>query len=362
MPIRAVRSNILLKYSSQQEFSGSNVSVSFNVLLGVEAADGEPLQTTLIPVAFTNLPLKPGVTIPPALASRTYDGIRFDVTSVNADGKSLNELVTATNTQPRKVKLKAFTRMDPTAIDNRGTASVWITVSGIPICSNDVKNCSQPDPTNWSDAYQGGPLNILLKYSSQQEFSGSNVSVSFNVLLGVEAADGEPLQTTLVPVAFANMPLKPGATIPPALASRTYEGIRFDVVSANADGKNLNVLVTATNTQPRKAKLKALTRMDPTAIDNRGTASVWITVSGIPICSNDVKNCSQPEPTNWSDAYQYAPLDILLKYSSQQEFSGSNVSVSFNVLLGVEAADEESLSTKLIPVSFPDLALKLRNP
>jgi hypothetical protein len=55
-----------------------------------------------------------------------------------------------------------------------------------------------------------------------------------------------------------------------ALASRTYKGIRFDVMSVRTDGNNLKLLINATDTQKRDAKLQFFRAPTPQAIDDQG--------------------------------------------------------------------------------------------
>jgi hypothetical protein len=348
----------VLQLSGPAAFSGSSVNVSFNVLLGIESADSGSQQTISVPVVFANLPLKPGAAGLAAQASRTYEGIRFDVMSARTDGNNLKLLVTATDTQKRAAKLQFFSFLTPQAIDNRGGTSNGYRVTGIPDCGNYLANCSTQDAAHWSKLYPDSPLIIILQLSGPAAFSGSSVNVSFNVLLAVETADSGSQQTISVPVVFTNLPLKPGAAGLSAQASRTYEGIRFEVMSVRTDGNDTKLLITATDTQKRDAKLQFFSNPAPQAIDDRGDTSNGYRVTGIPDCANYLANCSAQDAAHWSKLYPDSPLIIILQLSGPAPFSGSNVNVSFNMLLGIEPSDGGSPSTNLIQASFPGLALK----
>jgi hypothetical protein len=335
-------------------------------------AQNNPPQPVAPPAAPATAPVAapPAVSAPEApshpsngaLASRFYEGIRFDVMSVRTDGNNLKLLVNATDTQKRDAKLQFFYNPAPQAMDDRGNTSSFnlSRISGIPSCSQNLDVCSKLDAQYWSKAYPDSALTIVLQFAGRAAFSGSIVNVSFNVLLGIESADGRSQQTISIPVVFTNLPLKPGAAALSAQASRTYEGVRFDVMSVRTDGNNLKLLVTATDTQKRDAKLQFFTTPTPQAIDDRGNTSRdnLFQISGIPSCSYNLDVCSKLDAQYWSKAYPDSPLIIILVFSGPAAFSGSSVNISFNVLLGVEPSDGGSPSTNLIQASFPGLALK----
>ncbi len=357
---------IILQLSGPAAFAGSSVNVSFKVLLGIEPADGGSQQTISVPVVFTNLPLKPGAAGLSALASRTYEGIRFDVMSVRADGDNLKLLINATDTQKRTAKLQFSSTSPanaaPQAIDDRGVTSASYRVAGIPDCGDWLDRCAGRDAIWWSKLYPDNPIIIILQLSGPAAFAGSSVNVSFKVLLGIEPADGGSQQTISVPVVFTNLPLKPGSAGLSALASRTYEGVRFDVMSVRADGDNLKLLISATDTQKRDAKLQFFSNSNsnaaPQAIDDQGDTTKSYRVAGIPDCGDWLNRCSGRDAIWWSKLYPDNPIIIVLQLSGPAAFAGSSVNVSFSVLLSVQPDDGGSPSTKLIPASFARLALK----
>ena len=298
------------------------------------------------------------------LASRTYGGIRFDVTKVNTnDSKAPVVLISATNTQQRDLKFKLLKPPDAKIIDSNGIASDRYGVEGVPICLiqwGDVKKfCATPEANGWSVAYSGTPLNFALKFRSPQDFRGSSVNVSFDVLLGTEKDDGS-INSTFVPVILPNVSLNPDVPVRPAVASRAYKGIKFDVTSVQTGDKTVSFLIAATNTQQRDLKFKLLKPPDAKIIDSNGIASDRYGVEGVPICLiqwGDVKKfCATPEANGWSEAYSDVPLTFLLTFSGPREFRGSSVNISFDVLLGTEK-DDGSINSTFVPVILPNVPL-----
>jgi hypothetical protein len=322
----------------------------------VQPAPAQPPPVAASPPAAVSEPA-PAPPPPGTLASRTYEGVRFDVMSIGTEGNYLRALVTATNTLDRSVELKLFVTPAPMAIDNFGAASSSYRIDGVPSCGGSVSNCSVPDPSGWSKAYRDNPVQMVLRLPNGQGFNGSTVSISFRALLGIQTSESSPPQIALVPVAFTNLPLKAGAVASPTIASRTYDGIRFDVMSISMDRDDLCVLITATNILDRNASLKLFETPEPIAIDNLGTTSRGYRVDGIPSCGGSISNCSAPDPSRWSRAYRDSPIQIVLRLSRGQGFNGSTVSISFRTLLGVEPPDGGRASSDLLDVSFAGLPL-----
>jgi hypothetical protein len=350
--------NFALKFRGPQDFHGSSASVSFNVLLGTEKDDGT-IKSVMIPVVLPNVLLKPDAPVRPALANRVYEEIHFDVTSVRTGDKAVSFLVAATNTQQRDSRFKILVPLDPKVIDSNGVASNWYGVDGVPICNaygNITANCAKPEPNLWSEAYSSIPLNFVLNFRGLQDFRGSSASVSFNVLLGTEKDDGT-VRPTMIPVVLPNVPLNPDAPVRPRLASQAYEGIRFDVVAAQAGEKAIRVLVAATNTQQRDLRFKILVPPDPKVIDSNGVASNGYGVDGVQNCNaygNIAANCAKPEPNLWSETYSGIPLNLVLNFRGPQDFRGSSVNISFDALLGTEK-DDGSIKTTVIHVALPNV-------
>jgi uncharacterized caspase-like protein len=294
------------------------------------------------------------------LASQTYGGIRFDVKSVNTNnGKAPIVLITATNTEQQELKFKILAPLDPKVIDNNGIASNWYNVDGIALCTSgyNLASCSKPDPNQWSVAYPGTPLNFALNFRGAQDFRGSSANVSFNVLLGTERDDGT-IKPTPIPVVLPNVPLNPGAPVRPALVSRSYQGINFDVRSVQIGDKGVNVLIAATNTQQRELKFKIIAPPEAKAIDSNGIASNWYNVDGVALCTSgfNLPSCSTSEPAKWSEAYSDIPLNFVLNFRGPQDFRGSSINVSFNVLLGTEK-DDGTIKAALVSVALPNVPL-----
>ena len=352
--------NFALKFRGPQDFHGSSASVSFNVLLGTEKDDGT-IKSTMIPVVLPNVLLKPDAPVRPAMASRVYGGIHFDVTSVRTGDKAVSFLVAATNTQQRDLKFKILFPLEPKVIDSNGVASNWYGVDGVQICNaygNITANCAKPEPNLWSGAYSSIPLNFVLNFRGVQDFRGSSASVSFDVLLGTEKDDGT-IKPTMIPVVLPNVPLNPDAPVRSTVASQAYEGIRFDVVAAQAGDKAIRVLVAATNTQQRDLRFKTLVPLDPKAIDSNGVASNWYGVDGVQICNaygNIAANCAKPEPNLWSETYSGIPLNFVLNFRGPQDFRGSRVNISFDALLGAEK-DDGTIRVTVVHVVLPDVPL-----
>jgi caspase domain-containing protein len=350
--------NIALTFRGPQDFRGSSANVSFDVLLGTEKDDGS-IKSTLVPVVLSNLPLRPDAPVRSALASRAYAGVSFDVMSIQTEGKALRVLVAATNTQKGDLKFKIYAPPDPKVIDSNAIASGGYAVDGVELCRNggNFANCATPDPNHWSVAYPGIPLDFALTFQGPQDFRGSSANVSFDVLLGIEKDDGS-IKPTLVPVVLPNVPLRPDAPVRPALSSRTYAGVSFDVMSIQADGKALRVLVAATNTQQTDLKFKIYAPPDPKVIDSNGVASGGYAVDGVELCRNggNFANCATPDPNHWSVAYSGIPLNIALTFQGPQDFRGSSGNVSFDVLLGTEK-DDGSIKATLVPVTLSNVPL-----
>jgi uncharacterized caspase-like protein len=346
--------NFVLNFSGTKDFRGSSASISFNVLLGTQRDDGT-IKTSVVSVALPNVPLNPDAPVRTALANQTYGGIRFDVMSARVGEKAVNVLIAATNMQQRDLKFKIVTPLDPKVIDSNGISNTWINVEGVPVCGGGVARCATTDPNGWSVAYSGIPLEFVLPFTGTQEFHGSSASVSFNVLLGTERDDGT-IKPTLVPVDLPNVPLNPDVPARAALANRTYEGIRFDVMSARVGEKAVNVLIAAKNTQQRDLKFKIVTPPDPKVIDSNGISNTWYVVEGVPVCGGGVARCATTDPNGWSVAYSGIPLEFVLPFTGTQEFRGSSISVSFNVLLGTEK-DDGTIKATPVSVALPNVPL-----
>jgi hypothetical protein len=291
------------------------------------------------------------------LASSTYDGIRFDAMNVSTERNSLKVLVTATETQKRDAKLQFFSTVAPQAIDDHGDISAGYQVTGMPNCGGPLTFCSKRDAQYWSQAYPDSPLTIVVQFYGPSAFSGSLVNVAFNVLLGVQSADGATQQTVAIPVVFTDLPLKPGAAAPPVLASHIFEGIRFDVLSVTAQRNRLFVAITGTDTEERDGRLQFLSSVIPQAIDDRGDTSLGSQVMGIPFCEGSLSFCSARDAQYWSKAYQDRPLLIVLQVYGSAPFTGSSINLSFDVILAIDPAGGGSPATKLVQVSFPGLPL-----
>jgi hypothetical protein len=346
--------NFVLNFSGTKDFRGSSASISFNVLLGTQRDDGT-IKTSVVSVALPNVPLNPDAPVRTALANQTYGGIRFDVMSARVGEKAVNVLIAATNMQQRDLKFKIVTPLDPKVIDSNGISNTWYVVEGVPVCGGGVARCATTDPNGWSVAYSGIPLEFVLPFTGTQEFHGSSASVSFNVLLGTERDDGT-IKPTLVPVDLPNVPLNPDVPARAALANRTYEGIRFDVMSARVGEKAVNVLIAAKNTQQRDLKFKIVTPPDPKVIDSNGISNTWYVVEGVPVCGGGVARCATTDPNGWSVAYSGIPLEFVLPFTGTQEFRGSSISVSFNVLLGTEK-DDGTIKATPVSVALPNVPL-----
>jgi hypothetical protein len=280
---------------------------------------------------------------------------------IQTGDKAVNVLITATNTQKRDLRFKILVPLEPRVIDSNGIASNGSSVEGVQICNafgNITGNCAKPEPNLWSGAYSSIPLNFVLNFRGPQDFRGSSAHVSFNVLLGTEKEDGS-IKTTMIPVVLPNVPLNPDAPVRQALASRAYEGIRFDVMSARAGDKAVNVLIAATNTQERDLKFKILVPPDSKVIDSNGIASNGFNVEGVQICNaygNITGNCAKPEPNLWSETYSGIPLNFVLNFRGPQDFRGSSVNISFDALLGAEK-DDGSIKPTVIHVALPNVPL-----
>ncbi len=347
--------NIVITFSSAQDFRGSSASISFDVLLGVEKDDGS-IKATIVPVDLPNVPMRPGVPARPALASQTYGGITFGVTFIQADDKVVRVLIAATNTQQQNLRFKVYAPPLPVLIDSNGIASTNYRVDGVVICTSGYNfgSCSTPDPNLWSEVYPGTPLDILLTFSGPQDFRGSSASVSFDVLLGAEKDDGS-VKSMLVPVDLPNISMNPDAPTRRALVNRTYDEINFDVMSVQTDDKAIRVLVAATNTQQRGMRFKVFAPPDPKAIDSNGATSSNYRVDGVMICTSgyNLASCSTPDPNLWSEAYPRVPLNLLLTFRGPQDFRGASANISFDVLLGAEM-DDGSVKAKVVPVVLPN--------
>jgi hypothetical protein len=99
-----------------------------------------------------------------------------------------------------------------------------------------------------------------------------------------------------------------------ALASRTYEGIRF-VLSVTTEGNNLKLLVAATDAQKRNAKFQFFSTDSSQAIDDRGDSSVEHQVRGVPSCRTHLDSCTGRNGEWWSMLYADNPLLIILQFS-----------------------------------------------
>ncbi len=291
----------------------------------------------------------------------TFDGVRFNLVSVTAGDRSVTAFVTATNISDGKIRLMPFAYSAPRAIDDQGNVSTVLAIRGIRGCSSaSAANCMRPD-REWSEAYPNSPLNIILQFAGSDSFTGSTLALSFGAFIAVGTADGEYRRPTLVPVAFANVPLKTGAVPATPLAGTTYDGVRFEVARVMALERRMLVHVIATNTLDRKVKLQPFGYSEPQAIDDRGNTSTGsVEFSGIPVCASaSLSNCMAPE-REWSNAYPNSPLNIVLQFYTQEGFSGTSAAISFGVLVGSDEEDGRIGSPKLIPVSFAGLPLKSR--
>jgi hypothetical protein len=346
--------NFALNFSSAKDFRASSANISFNVLLGTESDDGT-IKPTLVPVVLPNVPLNPDAPLRPALANQTYGGIRFDVMSARTGDKAVNILIAATNRQERDLKFKILIPENPKVIDSNGVASNGYGVDGVPICGYNVASCIATDANRWSVAYSGIPLEFVLPFTGPQDFRGSSANISFNVLLGTERDDGT-IKPTLVPVVLPNVPLNPDAPVRPALVNPTYEGIRFDVMSARAGDKAVNVLIAATNMQGRDLKFKILIPPDPKVIDSNGISSNGYGAEGVPTCGYNVASCIATDANRWSMAYSSIPLNFVLNFRGPQDFRGSSANITFDALLGGEK-DDGTIKPTLVHVVLPDVPL-----
>jgi carboxyl-terminal processing protease len=265
-----------------------------------QVATVQPTQPTIEEIEAAQLPPDIAAAAGVFARSRNLLGLTIAVGEASHDDNGNIVLqFTATNGTKAPIFVATFD-LGIVATTNRGALTDGVAWINLPLC-NVLSGCTD-DPEDWSAIEPGESYPFSIALQETGDPSATMVNLSASIVIGA-LNDSQRISTVATyPLFFAAIPTAGAAIEMETRGSQVVDGIRYDIVQAQAGQPNGAMMLVMTNTTDRMLWVRLL---EPAVLEETAPAEVRLKPRyyGLSACdapSPTVAKCATKDPLLWS--------------------------------------------------------------
>ena len=324
-----------------------------------QVATVQPTQPTTEQPTLQAAQLPPEVAAAAGVFARSRDllGLNIEVGQASHDDNGNIVLqFTATNGTKAPIFVATFD-LGIVATTNRGALTDSVAWINLPMC-NVLSGCTD-NPEDWSAIEPGESYPFSIALQETGDPSATMVNLSASIVIGA-LNDSQRISTVATyPLFFAAIPTAGAAIEMETRGSQVVDGIRYDIVQAQAGQPNGAMMLVMTNTTDRMLWVRLL---EPAVLKETAPTEARLKPRyyGISACdapSPTVAKCAAKDPLLWSALPPGLPDGIPFTLPGK-DTPIQTVDLSLRVIQAPGALASGRKQATVGAVSFPDIEVR----